>query len=307
MIISSKIIWETYGRGGVPLVWDESGQIIKKSDYFAFGLEIDRNNPVQTPAVRNGINRYTFLGRESQPETGYMDLKRRFYDPATGRFIQVDPVTKSQEKLSVYQYGWNNPIRYSDPNGDCPICDDFKKLWNGAKNYLTQNASMYAKGSAEVTGGYRVALGIGKATSGDMNAASARLLKVEASYDSKDNKKGKVDVDYISKPDAKGQKTMTISHGVEGTALVYGGGAKTEYQVNSSGRVSGEGTTEVQVAATIAPPFAIFGKFETDKLTGQSSVQIGVSAGYKGGAGVVTDNNAEFGFKFRVPVEEKKP
>lgn len=59
----------------------------------------------------------------------------------------------------------------------------------------------------------------------------------------------------------------------------------------------------------LLPPSRLHLKYlvnlKTDKSTGQSSVQIGVSAGCKLGAGVITDNNAEF--KFRVPVEKKKP
>ena len=68
------------------------------------------------------VNKYQFLNREKQPETGYMDLMRRFYDPTVGRFMQVDPVTETQEHYSTYHYGWNNPILQSDPNGDCPNC-----------------------------------------------------------------------------------------------------------------------------------------------------------------------------------------
>ncbi len=83
-------------------------------------MEVDRSNPAQTPAARNAVNRYNFLGKETQVETGYIDLSRRFYDPTIGRFMQVDPVTEGQENQSTYQYGWNNPILRSDPNGDYP-------------------------------------------------------------------------------------------------------------------------------------------------------------------------------------------
>ena len=40
------------------------------------------------------------------------------------RFGQVDPVTATQENYSTYQYGWNNPVLRSDPNGDLPCCSD---------------------------------------------------------------------------------------------------------------------------------------------------------------------------------------
>jgi uncharacterized protein RhaS with RHS repeats len=233
-----------------------------------------------------------------------MDLKRRFYDPSIGQFMQVDPVTASQENYSTYQYGWNNPILRSDPNGDCPICDDFRKLYNSAKNYLAKNASVYAKGSAEVTAGLRVSAEIGKNMGGDMNAASVRLIKKEVSGDSKDGKKS-APVDYISKPNSKGEKTMTVSHGVEYASGV-GGAGKMEYQLNSSGKASGEGASEVQVTGMIIPGvLSVFGKYEKEKSSDQSSVQIGLTTGYKGGAGVVIDANAEVGFKFRIPNQEK--
>ena len=38
------------------------------------GLQIDRTTPAQTPAVRNGINRYNFLGKETQVATAAADL-----------------------------------------------------------------------------------------------------------------------------------------------------------------------------------------------------------------------------------------
>ena len=67
------------------------------------------------------FNRYQFLNRETQIETGLIDLKNRQYNPQTGRFTSQDPVIEGQEHLSLYQYGWNNPILKPDPNGDFPI------------------------------------------------------------------------------------------------------------------------------------------------------------------------------------------
>jgi RHS repeat-associated protein len=78
------------------------------------GMSITRN-PLN-------FNRYQFLNRELQIETGLVDLMKRQYNPQTGQFTSQDPVIEGQEHLSLYQYGWNNPILKSDPNGDCPNC-----------------------------------------------------------------------------------------------------------------------------------------------------------------------------------------
>ncbi len=94
---------------------DSPLNVVQETEYYPFGLAIPRSGT-------DAANKYQFLDREKQPETGYIDLVKRFYDPNIGRFMQVDPVTETQENYSTYQYGWNNPILQSDPNGDCPSC-----------------------------------------------------------------------------------------------------------------------------------------------------------------------------------------
>lgn len=42
--------------------------------------------------------------------------------PDLMRFGQTDPIIQGQENYSLYQYGYNNPVLNSDPNGDCPKC-----------------------------------------------------------------------------------------------------------------------------------------------------------------------------------------
>ena len=108
--------------GNVRVVINGEGVILQETEYFAFGLSIATSAGAVPEGQTYSVNKYQFLTREKQPETGYIDLMARFYDPSVGRFMQVDPVTETQEHLSVYQYGWNNPILQSDPNGDCPSC-----------------------------------------------------------------------------------------------------------------------------------------------------------------------------------------
>jgi RHS repeat-associated protein len=63
------------------------------------------------------INNFGYLNREFQPETGYTDLVNRQFDNIIGRFTSQDPIIEGQEHLSLYQYGLNNPLRYTDPDG----------------------------------------------------------------------------------------------------------------------------------------------------------------------------------------------
>ncbi|WP_439583232.1 DUF6443 domain-containing protein [Dyadobacter bucti] len=106
----------------VRVVFNDLGKIVQRTDYYPFGLEIDRNNPVQTPGARNGVNRYLFNGIEKQPETGIYQARFRGIDPALGRWMQIDP--KPDQSMSPYTAMNNNPIRFTDPLGDTAIVNN---------------------------------------------------------------------------------------------------------------------------------------------------------------------------------------
>ncbi len=49
--------------------------------------------------------------------TSLYDLAYRNYDPAIGRFQQVDPLTSQYHSYSSYNYALNNPVMMNDPSG----------------------------------------------------------------------------------------------------------------------------------------------------------------------------------------------
>ena len=87
--------------------------------YDPWGLSMKGMQITKNPA---NFNKFQFLNRETQFETGYIDLIHRQFDPQTGRFTSQDPIIEGQEHLSLYQYGWNNPILKPDPDGLVPPC-----------------------------------------------------------------------------------------------------------------------------------------------------------------------------------------
>ncbi|MER7922293.1 RHS repeat-associated core domain-containing protein [Streptomyces sp. NPDC096057] len=65
-----------------------------------------------------------FLGDSTDATTGLTHIGAREYDPATGRFISVDPLleTDKPQTLNGYTYSANNPATFSDPTGQGLAC-----------------------------------------------------------------------------------------------------------------------------------------------------------------------------------------
>lgn len=85
---------------------------------------------------KKGFNGNELQSKEFSDGSGLevYDFNARTYDQQIGRFNQIDPLLEvGQESLSPYQFGWNNPIRYNDPDGKCPICPFIPLIIEGGK------------------------------------------------------------------------------------------------------------------------------------------------------------------------------
>ncbi|SDH43243.1 esterase/lipase family protein [Chitinophaga filiformis] len=67
------------------------------------------------------VYRYGFNGKENDNEVkgegSQQDYGMRVYDPRVGKFLSVDPLTKSYPELTPYQFASNTPIQAIDLDG----------------------------------------------------------------------------------------------------------------------------------------------------------------------------------------------
>ncbi len=101
-------------------------EIVKESNYYPFGLQHKGYNNVVSSNANSVASKFKYTGKELQEELGLnmYDYGARMYDPALGRFMSVDKLADHLRQInrSPYAYGWNNPVYYNDPDGNCPQC-----------------------------------------------------------------------------------------------------------------------------------------------------------------------------------------
>ena len=114
--------------GSTRLVTDESGDVVRRYDYFPFGGEVSSGfgNRASVTGYESGSDwtNPKFTGKLRDYESGLnLDyFGARYYAGAMGRFTSADPLLGSANPLDPqtwnrYTYGLNNPLKYIDPLG----------------------------------------------------------------------------------------------------------------------------------------------------------------------------------------------
>src|SRR5258708_2301815 len=90
--------------------------VVQYNEYYPFGLQTDRSWTRD-----NSKNNFLYNGgSEINANSGWYETFYRGYDPALGRFMQVDPKAASVHDFSPYNYANGNPTLMNDPHGDRP-------------------------------------------------------------------------------------------------------------------------------------------------------------------------------------------
>ena len=94
---------------------DANSELLSIQNYYPFGMQFEGNFSQN----QGRENNYLFNGMELQKEFGlglYL-TKYRAYDPAIGRFWQIDALADEALSWTPFRFAFNNPLIYTDPDG----------------------------------------------------------------------------------------------------------------------------------------------------------------------------------------------
>jgi RHS repeat-associated protein len=137
---------------------DINGTIVETVEYQAYGKAVIRDQNGVLYSSSTVGNPFLYTGRELDQETRLYFYRARYYGPETGRFLQEDPITSTNQyvyadsvgkpQVNAYQYAFNNPLMYTDPYGTFPLGRFFYEFYF---NYWRQ----FASGGADFVRNYR--------------------------------------------------------------------------------------------------------------------------------------------------------
>lgn len=113
-----RLSWQFFqpDAAGTPIssTW-AGGGLVFKENYHVFGKRI--------VGAANGYTNLAFGGHR-QVESDLIHMGARYYNPALGRFLSIDPKDgdpSDLHSLNRYAFANNNPYRFVDPDGHTPL------------------------------------------------------------------------------------------------------------------------------------------------------------------------------------------
>ena len=116
---------------------DELGNTLQTTEHEPYGKMLNRTND----------NRPGYTGHMMDKATGLVYMQQRYYDPLIPRFLSVDPVTAydsgDMRLFNRYAYAFNNPYKFTDPDGRCPFCNalNLKNQLVNAAEWISDKAN----------------------------------------------------------------------------------------------------------------------------------------------------------------------
>lgn len=117
--------------GSILTVTNSGGTIEAEQSFDAWGR---RRNPTTwallAPTTTTGLPTWLirgFTGHEHLDQFGLINMNGRLYDPVLGRMLSSDNYVQEPgftQSYNRYTYAFNNPLKYTDPNGQIAFWDN---------------------------------------------------------------------------------------------------------------------------------------------------------------------------------------
>ena len=126
--------------------------VVQSNNYYPFGLQ---HNTSWTRSTERKNNRLYNAGSELNEQTKNYETFYRDYDPALGRFNQIDPLASKYSSLTPYNFGFNDPVFWNDPSGADPWDDFWAAVYAQLEDLGSSGATSWTSGGGwtDVQGG----------------------------------------------------------------------------------------------------------------------------------------------------------
>jgi len=126
-ITGKTALWYQHDQlGSTRLLTDTSGTVKASYDYGPYGATTASSGTASTSLL--------FAGQYQDAGSGLYYLQARYYDPATGQFLTVDPAVSGTQ--APYRYASDNPVNLTDPTGESAVtkgigdCEQYENSLN---------------------------------------------------------------------------------------------------------------------------------------------------------------------------------
>ena len=111
-------------NGDIIAILNTSGEVVVTYEYDPWGNILSTGGSMA--ATLGADNPFRYRGYYYDTESGFYYLQSRYYDPATGRFLNADDtaylgVTETTSGYNLFSYCNSNPVYYKDSFGFGPV------------------------------------------------------------------------------------------------------------------------------------------------------------------------------------------